>query len=95
MIITGHTVEELKDPTGILIGSRYEVLLSIEVPEDDELHSEQGLYIKAIYVQNGPETRIVQHQIIERNTESILDFELEEDEEVLLLDYCKTHITQD
>jgi hypothetical protein len=92
MIITGHTVEELKDPTGILSGNRYEVLLSIEVPEEDELYSENGLYIKAIYVHDQGDSRVVQHQIIERNTESILDFELEEDEESLILKYCKESI---
>ncbi|MEG9297750.1 DUF6509 family protein [Mangrovibacillus sp. Mu-81] len=92
MIITSHTVEELKDPTGILSGNRYEVLLSIEVPEEDELYSENGLYIKAIYVQDQSDSRVVQHQIIERNTESILDFELEEDEESLILQYCKEYI---
>lgn len=95
MIITDHTMNELKDPTGILSGKRYEVMLSIEVPEDDELYSENGLYIKAIFVQDDNLPRIAQHQIIERNTESILDFELEEDEEALLLKYCKEHIAQD
>ncbi|MGR3764444.1 DUF6509 family protein [Rossellomorea sp. NS-SX7] len=92
MIITDHAVEELKDPTGILSGNRYEVLVSIEVPEDDELHSENGLYIKSIFVQDGDVSRIAQYQIIERNTESILDFELEEDEEAQILQYCNEAI---
>lgn len=93
MIITGHTMEELKDPTGILSGSRHEMMLAIEVPEDDEMYSESGLYIKAIFVQDGEESRIAQYQIIERDSESILDFELEEDEEAQLLQYCKEAVT--
>ncbi|MCA1053881.1 DUF6509 family protein [Rossellomorea aquimaris] len=92
MKIIDHTMEELKDPTGILSGKRYEVLLSIEVPEDDELYSEQGLSIKAIFVQDEEVSRLAQYQIIEKNTESILDFELEEDEEAMILQSCKEAI---
>ncbi|MGG3916237.1 DUF6509 family protein [Bacillus sp. es.034] len=92
MNITSHHVEELKDPTGILSGDRYEVMLDVEVPEDDELYSEQGIYIKAIFVRDENGARLVQSAIIERNTESFLDFELEEDEEKLLLAYCEEHI---
>jgi hypothetical protein len=92
MNITTHHADELKDPTGILSGDRYEVMLDIEVPEDDELYSEQGIYIKAIFVRDENGARIVQSSIIERNTESYLDFELEEEEESLILSYCQEHI---
>lgn len=92
MNITNHHAEELKDPTGILSGDRYEVILDIEVPEDDDLYSEQGMYIKAIFVKEENGARIVQSSIIEKNTESIMDFELEEEEESLILAYCQEHI---
>ncbi|MCA1058665.1 DUF6509 family protein [Rossellomorea aquimaris] len=92
MNITNHHVEELKDPTGILSGDRYEVMLDVEVPEDDDLYSEQGIYIKAIFVRDENGARIVQSTIIERNTETIMDFELEEEEESLILQYCQEHI---
>lgn len=92
MNITNHHVEELKDPTGILSGDRYEVMLDVEVPEDDELYSEQGIYIKAIFVRDENGVRLVQSTIIEKNTESFLDFELEEEEENLILTYCQEHI---
>ena len=39
MNITEYTVEQIKDPTGILAGRRYEFLLNIEVPEEDELYT--------------------------------------------------------
>lgn len=94
MDITGHTVEQLEDPTGILTGDRYEFILSIEVPEDDELFSENGLYIKAIYVVESDQSRIAQYQIFEKVTDRYLDFELEEDEEALIEDYCKEHISE-
>ena len=92
MNIMSHTAEELKDPMGILPGDRYEVLLTVEVAEDDELYSEQGLYIKAIYLRDENVNRIVQYQLVERGTESHLDFALEEDEEAMLLAYCQENI---
>ncbi|MEI2663286.1 DUF6509 family protein [Rossellomorea sp. LJF3] len=92
MNITSHHVEELKDPTGILSGDRYDVIFDVEVPEDDELYSEQGIYIKTIFVRDENGARIVQYTIIEKNTESFLDFELEEEEENLILAYCQEHI---
>ncbi|MCP3740997.1 DUF6509 family protein [Rossellomorea sp. BNER] len=92
MNIIKHSVEELKDPTGILEGDRYEFELGIEVPEEDELFTEEGLYVKVIFVvdENGP--RIVQYQFIEENTNRLLDFALEEDEEALVLDYCQQNL---
>jgi hypothetical protein len=92
MNITTHSAEKLKDPTGILNGDRYEVILDIEVPEDDELYREQGIYIKVIFVRDENGSRIVQSTIVERSTETYLDFELEEDEESLLLSYCEENI---
>ncbi|MBB2478896.1 pullulanase [Bacillus sp. APMAM] len=93
MDITGHTVEQLEDPTGILTGDRYEFILNIEVPEDDELYSENGLYIKAIYVDEGNQSRVAQYHIFEKVTDRYLEFELEEDEEKLLKDFCREHIS--
>ncbi|MBM7584006.1 hypothetical protein JOC86_000543 [Bacillus pakistanensis] len=92
MKITNHTVEELKDPTGILEGDRYEFELKVEVPEDDELFTEEGMYVKVIFVvdENGP--RMAQYQLIEENTNRILDFALEEEEEVMILDYCQQNL---
>jgi len=94
MNITGHSIEKLEDPTGILTGDRYEFILTIEVPEDDELYSENGLYIKAIFVVEGNQSRVAQYQIFEKITDSYLEFELEEEEEKLLEDYCKEHINE-
>ncbi|PKR85497.1 DUF6509 family protein [Heyndrickxia camelliae] len=94
MNITGHTIEKLEDPTGILTGDRYEIILTIEVPEDDELYSENGLYIKAIYVVDGSQSRVVQYQIFEKITDRYLEFELEEEEEKILEGYCKEHISE-
>lgn len=92
MNITGHTLEKVEDKTGIIVGDRYEFILNIEVDEDDELYSENGIYIKVIFAVEGTESRVMQYNIFEKTTEKFIDLLLEEDEEQLLLDYCKQHI---
>ncbi|WP_458413577.1 DUF6509 family protein [Schinkia sp. CFF1] len=92
MEITGHTVERLEDPTGILTGDRYEFILQIEVPEDDELYSEQGVYLKAIIAVEDETTRVAQYQFFEKGTNGYIDLELEDDEKELIADYCRQHL---
>ncbi|MEC0207786.1 DUF6509 family protein [Paenibacillus ehimensis] len=90
--ITGYSVELVKDPFGILSGKRYEFLLDIEVEEDDELYSEQGLYVRVIYSVEENQTSIVKHEIFERTTEQLLDFELEDDELEVVKAFCQEHV---
>lgn len=92
MQITSYTLEKIEDPFGILTGERYEYFLDIEVDEDDELFSENGLKIKVLYIVDDNGGRISHYHIIENTTERILEFELEEDEEQLIADYCQTHL---
>jgi hypothetical protein len=93
MEITGHTVELLEDPFGVLNGDRYEFFLQIAVDEEDELYTENGLLLKVIFSIVNEEPKILQYYFIERSTENILDFALEEDEEVLVKDYCKENLS--
>ncbi|WP_207308579.1 DUF6509 family protein [Bacillus timonensis] len=92
MNITGYSVEKLKDPTGILEGERYEFFLDIEVPEEDELYSENGIELKVIYAVDQKGERIAQYYFYERGTEKVLDFELEEEEERTVNNFCKEHL---
>lgn len=94
MEITDHTVETIEDPFGILTGNRYEFFLHIEVPEDDELYSEQGLKIKVLFVENEGSYHISHYHIIDNTTEKILEFELEEEEELLVKEYCQKQIEE-
>jgi hypothetical protein len=93
MEITGHTVELLEDPFGVLTGDRYEFFLQISVDEEDELYTESGILLKVIFSIVGEEPKILQYYFIERTTENILDFALEEDEEALVKDYCKENLS--
>lgn len=88
MDITGHAVEKLHDPTGILEGDRYEFFLTIDVPEDDELFSENGITLRVILSVGENEQKIVQYNFIEQITNQTLDFALEEDEEIIVTNYC-------
>ncbi|MCP3776298.1 DUF6509 family protein [Paenibacillus sp. MZ04-78.2] len=90
--ITGYSVELVKDPFGILSGKRYEFILDIEVEEDDELYSEQGLYVRVIYSVNEDQASIVKHEIFERTTQQLLDFELEDDELEVVKAFCEEHV---
>ena len=90
--ITGHTVEKLVDPFGLLSGDRYEFFLEIEVEEEDELYSEKGVGIKVLFVIDEKGPRISPYHLYERGTEKVLDFALEEDEELTVFNYCKENI---
>jgi hypothetical protein len=90
--ITGHTVEKLVDPFGLLSGDRYEFFLEIEVEEEDELYSEKGVGIKVLLVVDEKGARISHYHLYERGTDKVLDFALEEDEELTVFNYCKENI---
>ncbi|MEH6995223.1 DUF6509 family protein [Neobacillus drentensis] len=90
--ITGHTVEKLVDPFGLLSGDRYEFFLELEIDEEDELFSDKGIGMKVLFVVDEKGSRISHYHLYERETEKILDLALEEDEESLVFDYCKENI---
>ncbi len=94
MNIIGHTVEKLVDPFGLLSGDRYEFFLELEVDEEDELFSEKGVGLRVLFVVDGEEMKISNYHFYEHATEEVLDFELEEDEEQLVFDYCKNHLEE-
>jgi hypothetical protein len=95
MKITGHTVELLEDPFGLLTGDRYEYFLNIEVDEDDELYTDKGLLLKVLFLVDENNSRILQSYFIEQETEKVLDFELEDDEAELVKAYCEQHLQAD
>lgn len=89
--ITSYTVERVKDPFGILTGTRYEFLLDIEVEEDDELYTDKGLYIRVIYTVEESASRIAKYELYEKSTQQYLDFDLEEDELAIVNEFCAAH----
>jgi hypothetical protein len=94
LTVAGYSVEQIKDPFGILAGKRYEFILDIEVPEDDELYSSNGLYIRVIYSVEDHRTGIVKYEIFERTTDQYLEFELEDDETAVVEAFCKERLSE-
>ncbi|MFM9281483.1 DUF6509 family protein [Paenibacillus jiagnxiensis] len=94
MEITSFSVEKVKDPFGIIAGTRYEYILDLEIDEEDELYSEQGVYLRVIYSVEAESTRIVKYELYERSTDRYLEFDLEEDELAEVDAFCREHLAE-
>lgn len=92
MEITHFLVEEILDPTKIIEGKRYEVLLDVEIDEEDELYTEAGIEIRVLAGEIAGEIRVINYFIIEKANNGYLDFELEEDEIAMILAFCKEQL---
>lgn len=92
MDITGYSLEQLNDPTGIMVGDRYEFLLDVEVDEDDELYAPGGLEIRAIIAAEESGIRMPQYTITEKISKKVLEFGLEEEEEEQVLAFCREQL---
>ncbi|WP_211284612.1 DUF6509 family protein [Rummeliibacillus pycnus] len=92
MDILAYTMEEIIDPTQIIDGERFEFMLDIKVDEDDELYTEGGLEIRAIVAKKDDETSLANYFITTKANQELLDFALEDEEEEMILTFCKEHI---
>lgn len=89
-----YSVEDVKDPFGILTGKRYEFIVELDVPEDDELYVENGVSARAIIKVHEDEISMVTYDLQETTTGQLLDFEMEDDEEAALLLFCQEHLSE-
>jgi hypothetical protein len=94
LTISEYSVELVKDPFQILTGKRYEFLLDLEIEEDDEIYSENGIYVKVIYKVEDEQGSIVTYDLIEKSTDRYLDFDMEAEEEEALAAFCKAHYSE-
>ncbi|MFK7696583.1 DUF6509 family protein [Paenibacillus sp. HJGM_3] len=92
--ITEYTVEQVLDPFGILTGQRYEFMLELEVPDEDELYSENGVALRVIYSVSEAESKIVKYEFLEKSTNKYVDFELEADERTVVETFCREHYAE-
>lgn len=90
MNITEYMVEEIIDPTGLIEGQRFEFRLFAMLDEEDELYTEDGIGIRTILAVGDGEERIAVAHFFNRATDEVYDFELEEEELNMLLQFCKT-----
>lgn len=94
MNITGYSVEYIKDPTGILSGDRFEFFLEIDVDEDDELYSENGIKLRVLFYKNEDDEKILNYHFLENQSGKVLEFALDEEEEKLVSRFCSENISQ-
>ncbi|MBP2110231.1 DUF6509 family protein [Paenibacillus silagei] len=92
LTFTSYTVENVRDPFNILSGKRYEFVVNIDVPEDDELYVENGVSARVIVKVEEEQTSIVSYDLLETSSGQLLDFDMEEDEEAALLQFCSEHV---
>ncbi|KRE49270.1 DUF6509 family protein [Paenibacillus sp. Soil522] len=92
--IAEYSAELMKDPFGILTGKRYEFILDLDVAEDDELYHEEGVTLRVIYVIEEDAARIAKYEFLMTSSNKYIDFELEEDEEKMVLAFCQEHFEQ-
>jgi uncharacterized protein (UPF0128 family) len=89
--VTEYSAELMRDPFGILTGKRYEFILDLDVADDDELYHEEGVTLRVIYVIEEEATRIAKYEFLTTSSNKYIDFELEEDEEKMVLAFCQEH----
>ena len=94
MEITAFSIEEIKDPTNIIEGKRYEFLLDVEVDEDDELYSAAGIEIRVIAGQKDEEIRVLNYFLTDKADNKMLDFALEEEEEAMILTFVREELSK-
>ena len=94
MEITAFSVEEIKDPTNIIEGKRYEFLLDVEVDEEDELYSAAGIEIRVIAGQKDEEVRVLNYFLTDKADNQMLDFALEEEEEAMILTFVREELNK-
>ena len=94
MEITAFSIEEIKDPTNIIEGKRYEFLLDVEVDEDDELYSEAGIEVRVIAGQKDEDVRILNYFLTDKADNKMLDFALEEEEEATILNFVREELSK-
>ena len=92
--ITEFEAQLINDQFGILPGNRYEFLLYLDVPEDDELYNENGVYVRAVYLVDGENKQLLTYSLIERGEDTVLDFELEDDEIKMIADFCDKYYSE-
>jgi len=58
----------------------------------DELYADGGTGLRVIFAVDGDVSRIASYHFFERTTEKPMDFELEDDEKEIVLEFCKSHL---
>lgn len=93
--IREFTMEQMKDPFGILTGERFELLLDLIIDEEDELYTEEGVRLRVIYLKeaNG-DSRVLKYEFLNAASNGYIDMEMTEEEELFIDAFCKEQLDQ-
>ncbi len=92
--ITEFEGQKINDQFGILPGDRYEFIFYLDIPEDDELFNEAGIYARVLFVVDGDKKEILNYHLAERSEGKVLEFDLEDEELQLLKESCEKYYTE-
>lgn len=92
--ITEYSAEKMKDPFGILTGDRYELMLTLEVEEDDELHHDDGVTLRVVYLSEADTAKIVKYEFQTTTSGQYIDMEMEEDELEFVAAFCRDRLAE-
>ncbi|MFE4712261.1 DUF6509 family protein [Paenibacillus sp. NPDC056722] len=95
LTVKSYIVGQIKDPFGIISGKRYEFMVHLDIAEDDELYVDGGVSARTIVKVEDEVTSIVSYDLLGTATHQLLEFDLEEDEEVELLQFCKENLPKE
>ncbi len=90
--ILQYTVEKLHDPYGIITGDRYEFILDLQVDEEDELFSEEGISLRVIMAVDGEKYNIMKYEFLEGAARKYIALEMEDDELKFVEHFCKEEL---
>lgn len=92
--ITEFSIEQLKDPYGIIAGERYEFMLDLQIDEEDELYEESGVVLRVIAaVQDGIIT-IAKYEFLNASTNQYIALDMEEEELATVEAFCREQLSE-
>lgn len=92
--ITEFSIEQLKDPYGIIAGERYEFMLDLQIDEEDELYEESGVVLRVIAaVQDGTIT-IAKYEFLNASTNQYIALDMEEEELAMVEAFCREQLSE-
>ena len=90
--ISQYTMEQLKDPYGIIAGERYEFMLDLQIDEEDELYSEAGVVLRVIAAVQDKEMSIAKYEFLNASTNQYIALDMEDDEYAMVEAFCKEQL---
>jgi len=90
--ISQYSMEQLKDPYGIIAGDRYEFMLDLQIDEEDELYSETGVVLRVVAAIRDKEMSIAKYEFLNASTNQYIALEMEEEEYAMVEAFCKEQL---